>query len=112
MSFDLIVKGGTLPDGTIADIGIKGETIAAIEPRLEAEALLLMLSERGVCASAGAACSSGSLDPSPVLLAMGIPEPIAHGSLRFSISRHTTETELTDAAATIAECAARLRASL
>ena len=81
-------------------------------PRLEAEALLLMLSERGVCASAGAACSSGSLDPSPVLLAMGIPEPVAHGSLRFSISRHTTPSELDEAAGIVAECASRLRATL
>lgn len=63
-------------------------------PRLEAEAILLMLSERGVCASAGAACSSGSLDPSPVLLAMGIPEALAHGSVRFSLSRETREDEV------------------
>lgn len=63
-------------------------------PRLEAEAILLGLSEQNLCASAGAACSSGSLEPSPVLLAMGIPEPIAHGSIRFSISRETTEEEI------------------
>jgi len=63
-------------------------------PRLEAEAILLGLSERGLCASAGAACSSGSLDPSPVLLAMGVPEPIAHGSIRFSISRFTTDHDI------------------
>ena len=62
--------------------------------RLEAEAILLGLSERGVCASAGAACSSGSLDPSPVLLAMGVPEVIAHGSIRFSISRFTTDHDI------------------
>ncbi len=63
-------------------------------PRLEAEAILLGLSERGVCASAGAACSSGSLEPSPVLLAMGIEEPVAHGSVRFSLSRYTTDAEI------------------
>lgn len=63
-------------------------------PQLEAEAILLSLSERGVCASAGAACSSGSLEPSPVLLAMGIPETLAHGSVRFSFSRYTTEEEV------------------
>ncbi len=80
-------------------------------PRLEAEALLLLLSERGVAASAGAACSSGSLDPSPVLLAMGVPEAVAHGSLRFSTSRFTTEAELSDAAATVGACVARLRKS-
>jgi cysteine desulfurase len=81
-------------------------------PRLEAEALLMLLSERGVCASAGAACSSGSLEPSPVLLAMGIPPEIAHGSLRFSLSRHTTEDEVREAAGIIVECATRLARSL
>ncbi len=63
-------------------------------PALEAEAMLMLLSERGLAASAGAACSSGSLDPSPVLLAMGVPEPLAHGSIRFSLSRNTTEAEI------------------
>jgi cysteine desulfurase len=72
-------------------------------PRLEAEALLLLFSERGLCASAGAACSSGSLDPSPVLLAMGIPEILAHGSIRFSLSRHTTREEIEQAAKIVAE---------
>lgn len=66
-------------------------------PPLEAEALVLFLSERGVAVSAGAACSSGSLEPSPVLLAMGVPEPVAHGSLRFSLSRDTTAEELDQA---------------
>lgn len=77
---------------------------------LEAEALLLMLSERGVCASAGAACSSGSLEPSPVLLAMGVEEEAAHGSVRFSLSRETTEDELREAAGIVVECAKRLGA--
>ncbi len=63
-------------------------------PGLEAEAILLGLSERGVAASAGAACSSGSLDPSPILRAMGIPDPVAHGSVRFSLSRFTTDAEV------------------
>ena len=65
---------------------------------LLAEAILLGLSERGVCASAGAACSSGSLEPSAVLRAMGIDEAVAHGSVRLSLSRQTTEPEV-DAAA-------------
>lgn len=81
-------------------------------PRLEAEALLLLLSERGLCASAGAACSSGSLDPSPVLLAMSIPPELAHGSLRFSLSRETTEEELAAAIPIISECVARLSTSM
>ncbi|MBL0928268.1 MAG: cysteine desulfurase [Phycisphaerales bacterium] len=80
-------------------------------PRLEAEALLLLLSEQGVAASAGAACSSGSLDPSPVLLAMGVPPERAHGSLRFSLSRTTTDAEIDEAADTVDRCVARLRAS-
>lgn len=77
-------------------------------PTLEAEALLLALSERGLYASAGAACSSGSLEPSPVLLAMGINEPQAHGTLRFSLSRETTEAELAQAVPIIAEVVRRL----
>jgi cysteine desulfurase len=81
-------------------------------PRIEAEALLLMLSERGVYASAGAACSSGSLDPSPVLLAMGVPEEVAHGSLRFSLSRETTEAEVAEGARVVMECVELLRRSL
>ena len=62
--------------------------------RLEAEAILLLLSEQGICASAGAACSSGSLEPSHVLRAMKIDEKIAHGAIRFSLSRYTTEAEM------------------
>ncbi|HEY1922116.1 MAG TPA: cysteine desulfurase family protein [Tepidisphaeraceae bacterium] len=62
---------------------------------LEAEAILLLLSEQDICASAGAACSSGSLDPSPVLQAMKIDPKKAHGAIRFSLSRMTTEEEIT-----------------
>jgi cysteine desulfurase len=80
-------------------------------PGLEAEALLLLLSERGVAASAGAACSSGSLDPSPVLLAMGVPERVAHGSLRFSVSRLTSAAEVDHAVEAVAASVARLRRS-
>ncbi|MCZ6837392.1 MAG: aminotransferase class V-fold PLP-dependent enzyme [Planctomycetota bacterium] len=80
--------------------------------RLEAEAILLLLSERGVCASAGAACSSGSLDPSPVLLAMGIPEAAAHGSIRFSLSRESTPVELDEAIEIVLTVIAKLRVSM
>jgi cysteine desulfurase len=62
--------------------------------RLEAEAILILLSEIGICASAGAACSSGSLEPSPILKAMKIDPKIAHGSVRFSLSRYTTDSEI------------------
>ena len=78
---------------------------------LEAEALLLLLSERGVCASAGAACSSGSLEPSPVLLAMGVEPVLAHGAVRFSLSRDTGEKELETAAEIVIACVKQLRAS-
>ena len=76
--------------------------------RLEAEAILLGLSERGLCASAGAACSSGSLEPSPVLLAMSIPEPIAHGSVRFSLSRFTTQADIDAAIKIVPEVVRRV----
>lgn len=81
-------------------------------PRLEAEAILLALSEQGVCASAGAACSSGSLEPSPVLLALGIPEIVAHGSVRFSLSRHTTGAEVERAAELVVKVVTRLARTL
>src|SRR5688572_4250560 len=80
--------------------------------RLEAEAILLLLSEQGVCASAGAACSSGSLDPSPVLRAMQIDDKIAHGAVRFSLSRYTTEQELDRALEVLPRVIDRLRAVL
>jgi cysteine desulfurase len=62
--------------------------------QLEAEAILLLLSEQGICASAGAACSSGSLEPSPVLKAMNLDPKISHGAIRFSLSRYTTDREI------------------
>ncbi len=80
--------------------------------RLEAEAILMLLSERGICASAGAACSSGSLEPSHVLRAMGVDEKFAHGSIRFSLSRHTTVAEVDAAGAAMAPIIKRLGAVL
>jgi cysteine desulfurase len=80
--------------------------------RLEAEAILLLLSEQGVCASAGAACSSGSLEPSHVLRAMKIDEKVAHGAVRFSLSRYTTESEIERTMAVLPGVIARLRAVL
>jgi cysteine desulfurase len=61
---------------------------------LEGESLLLLLDSRGVAASSGSACTSGSLEPSHVLLALGRPHEIAHGSLRLSLSRYTTQAEV------------------
>jgi cysteine desulfurase len=61
---------------------------------VEGEAILLLLSEHGICASSGSACTSGSLEPSHVLRAMGVPFTCAHGSIRFSLSRFTTDAEI------------------
>ena len=61
---------------------------------IEGEALLLLLDARGVCASSGSACTSGSLDPSHVLLAIGRPHEIAHGSLRLSLCHENTDEEI------------------
>ncbi len=61
---------------------------------IEGEAILLMLDKHGICASSGSACTSGSLEPSHVLRAMGVPFTAAHGSVRFSLSRYNTEEEV------------------
>jgi cysteine desulfurase len=61
---------------------------------VEGEAILLMLNEYGICASSGSACTSGSLQPSHVLRAMGVPFTMAHGSIRFSLSVYNTEEEI------------------
>ncbi|MEG2295353.1 MAG: aminotransferase class V-fold PLP-dependent enzyme, partial [Oscillospiraceae bacterium] len=61
---------------------------------VEGESLLLMLDMKGICASSGSACTSGSLDPSHVLLGIGLPHEIAHGSLRLSLSDETTAEEI------------------
>jgi cysteine desulfurase len=61
---------------------------------VEGEAILLMMNEFGICASSGSACTSGSLEPSHVLRAMGVPFTAAHGSIRFSLSRYNTEDEI------------------
>jgi cysteine desulfurase len=61
---------------------------------IEGEALLLQLDMNGIAASSGSACTSGSLDPSHVLLALGLPHEIAHGSLRITTSRYTTDAEV------------------
>ena len=61
---------------------------------VEGEAILLRLNEYGICASSGSACTSGSLEPSHVLRSMGVPFTAIHGSIRFSLSRYTTEEEI------------------
>ena len=61
---------------------------------IEGEAILLSLDQYGICASSGSACTSGSLEPSHVLRALGLPYSVLHGSIRFSLSRYTTEAEI------------------
>ncbi|MBN1126029.1 MAG: cysteine desulfurase NifS [Sedimentisphaerales bacterium] len=61
---------------------------------IEGEAILLMLNKFGICASSGSACTSGALEPSHVLRAMGVPFTAAHGSIRFSLSRYNTQEEV------------------
>jgi cysteine desulfurase len=79
---------------------------------LQAEAVLLLLSEQGICASAGAACSSGSLEPSHVLRAMRIDDRLAHGAVRFSLSRYTTHGDVDRALRVLPTVIARLRSVL
>ena len=76
---------------------------------IEGESLLLLLDEYGVEASSGSACASGSLDPSHVLLAIGHPHEIAHGSLRLTLSEYTTEEEVDHALAVVPKVVERLR---
>ena len=76
---------------------------------IEGESLLIMLDMRGICASSGSACTSGSLDPSHVLLAIGLPHEIAHGSLRLTLSEENTKEELDITVSAIAEIVEKLR---
>ncbi len=77
---------------------------------VEGEAILLMLDQLGICASSGSACTSGSLEPSHVLRAMGVPFTYAHGSIRFSLSRYTTRQEIDFVAESLPKVIDRLRA--
>ncbi len=76
---------------------------------IEGESLLLMLDDAGICASSGSACTSGSLDPSHVLLAIGLPHEVAHGSLRLSIGEYNTMEEIDHIIETVPRVVAYLR---
>ena len=76
---------------------------------IEGESLLLNLDLKGICASSGSACTSGSLDPSHVLLAIGLPHEIAHGSLRISIGKNNTKEEIDYVVESLVEIVGRLR---
>ncbi len=95
---DMLENGLT---NAIPDSVVNGDTASRLPntssiafKNIEGEAILLMLDRLGICASSGSACTSGSLEPSHVLRAMGIPFTYAHGSIRFSLSRYTTEEEV------------------
>lgn len=77
---------------------------------VEGESMLMLLDAKGICASSGSACTSGSLDPSHVLLALGIPHELAHGSLRLSIGEETTREECDFVVDQLKEIIPRLRA--
>ncbi len=76
---------------------------------IEGESMLILLDQNGICASSGSACTSGSLDPSHVLLAIGLPHEIAHGSLRLTLSEQTTMEEIDFTVDKLKEIIARLR---
>lgn len=76
---------------------------------IEGESLLIMLDQKGICASSGSACTSGALDPSHVLLATGLPHETAHGSLRLTLSGENTREELDYVVDSIKEIVGRLR---
>ncbi|MGB5769949.1 MAG: cysteine desulfurase NifS [Crocosphaera sp.] len=99
---DTVVNGDTvkrLPNTT--NIGFK---------YIEGEAILLSMNQYGICASSGSACTSGSLEPSHVLRAMGLPYTVLHGSIRFSLSRYTTQDEIDRVIEVLPDTIARLRA--
>lgn len=77
---------------------------------IEGESLLIMLDMKGICGSSGSACTSGSLDPSHVLLAIGLPHEIAHGSLRLTLGADTTKEDIDITIDAIKEIVAQLRA--
>ena len=77
--------------------------------RKEGESLLILLDQKGICASSGSACTSGSLEPSHVLLAIGLPHETAHGSLRLTLSGETTKEELDVTVEELKKIVGRLR---
>ena len=94
-----INSGDRLPN--IAPLLIKG---------VEGESMLLQLDNLGFAVSTGSACSSGSLEPSHVLLSIGVPQEVAHGSLRISVGRHTTQQDIDDLVEALVPIVERLRA--
>lgn len=108
-----------LVDGLAAEVPTMVETVERARkvagsahvmfPGIENEAILFLLDEAGVCASAASACASGAMEPSHVLAAMGVPRRLAGGSLRLTLGRTTTEDDIARAVPTIAGAVHRLR---
>ena len=101
---------------TIPDAAVNGDPINRLPNTsnigfkyIEGEAILLSLDQYGICASSGSACTSGSLEPSHVLQALGLPYTVLHGSIRFSLSRFTTEAEIDRALDVLPRIINRLR---
>lgn len=98
---DMVVNGAV--DRRVAGV------LHAAFPGTEAEALLVALDQRGVCAASGSACSSGSVDPSHVLLAMGLPRELALACVRFSLGWASTRDDVDDAIEVVPAAVAQLR---
>lgn len=95
-------------NGSVGDKRLPGNVNISFE-FIEGESVLLMLDAKGICASSGSACTSGSLDPSHVLLSIGLPHEVAHGSLRLTMGAKTTEEEVDYVIETVPEIVQRLR---
>lgn len=94
---DRVIEGLSSIEHSILNGGIDNRLSGNVNfcfEGIEGEALLLLLDDKGICSSSGSACTSGSLDPSHVLLAIGRPHEIAHGSLRLSLSEYNTMDEI------------------
>ena len=106
----LVAEVGGVVASAPLDRALPGHLHMRIEG-CEGEAMLVLLDDAGVCASAGSACASGAVEPSHVLLAMGVPKAEALTSLRLSLGRTTTAADVAVAAAAVVAAAARLRAA-
>ncbi|MEG0133650.1 MAG: cysteine desulfurase NifS [Clostridium sp.] len=95
-------------NGPVGERRLPGNSNISFE-FIEGESVLLMLDAKGICASSGSACTSGSLDPSHVLLSIGLPHEVAHGSLRLTIGAKTTEEEVDYVIETVPAIVQRLR---
>ena len=105
-------RGGTENVPAVVGMGKAAELARAALPNMSHVAARRDTLEQGICASAGAACASGSLEPSHVLKAMGIDPRVAHGAIRFSLSRYTTQAEVDRTLAVLPGVVSKLRAVL